>query len=332
MPKTKSSKVRYKPVLALPPLPPDQFQALKANISVNGVLVPILVDSDGSKRKIIDGSHRKRIADELGYDCPELVQAGLDEEEKRTLARALNLARRHLSSEQKRQLISDQLQETPDRTNRWIARMLGVSHPSVAAVRMELDSVGKIIQLDRRVGSDGKSYRSFQSQHETEPPEIERYSPSWLVDGARQVMGGIDIDPASCSFANRTVKATKFFSQQNNGLKQRWQGRVFLNPPFGHEWKQWAEKLIEEIDAGRTKQAFLVAPGKVLWVVGATWFRPLLKGSLFLPDERIEYLNPDSNTWQDVCLGSFCIYYGQQQRRFAKVFGCKGAILRQHNQ
>jgi hypothetical protein len=105
-----------------------------------------------------------------------------------------------------------------------------------------------------------------------------------------------------------------------------------LNPPFGHEWKQWAEKLIEEIKAGRTKQVFLVAPGKVLWVVGAPWFRPLLKVSRFLPDERIEYLNPDTDKWQDVCLGSFCVYYGQQQRRFAKIFGSKGAILRQHNQ
>ncbi len=33
----------------------------------------------------------KVIADELGYDCPEIVQEGLTEEEKRTLARALNL-------------------------------------------------------------------------------------------------------------------------------------------------------------------------------------------------------------------------------------------------
>jgi hypothetical protein len=160
MPKTKSAKVRYKPVLSLPPLPPDQYEALRQNISVNGVLVPIIVDSDGPRRQIIDGSHRKKIADELGYDCPEIVQSGLDEEEKRTLARALNLARRQLTTDQKRQLIADQLEETPDRTNRWIAKMLGVSHPTVADVRAELDSVGKVFQLDRRVGCDGKTYKA----------------------------------------------------------------------------------------------------------------------------------------------------------------------------
>jgi hypothetical protein len=331
MPKTKSAKkIKYKPVLKLPPLPPDQYEALKANIAVNGVLVPILVDSDGPRRKIIDGSHRKRIADELGYDCPEIIQTGLEEDEKRTLARALNLARRQLNSEQKRELIADQLEETPNWSLRRIAKMLGVSHPTVADVRAELQGTGKIYQLEKTLGLDGK-YRAFPTL-ETEPPEVERYSPPWIVEGARKVMGTIDIDPASCAFANKTVKATKFYSQKTNGLQQHWRGRVFLNPPFGHEWKQWAEKLIEEIDAGRTKQAFLVAPGKVLWVVAAPWFRPLLKGSLFLPDERIEYLNPDTDTWQDVCLGSFCLYYGNRYKEFAKVFGDRGAILRRHNQ
>jgi hypothetical protein len=31
--------------------------ALKDNIAVNGVLVPILVDSEGPRRKIIDGKY-----------------------------------------------------------------------------------------------------------------------------------------------------------------------------------------------------------------------------------------------------------------------------------
>lgn len=161
MPKTKSiKKVKYEPVLKLPPLSYEEFIALRDNIAVNGVLVPIIVDSDGPKRQIIDGNFRKQIANELGYDCPEIVQSGLDEDEKRALARALNLARRQLTTEQKRQLISDQLQETPNRTSRWIGKTLGVHHATVASVRAELESVGQIDQLDRRVGTDGKLYRS----------------------------------------------------------------------------------------------------------------------------------------------------------------------------
>lgn len=61
----------------------------------------------------------------------------------------------------------------------------------------------------------------------------EWYTPSPFVEAGREVMGGIDLDPASHEEANRTVKATRFFSEDDNGLVQRWYGRVFVNPPGG---------------------------------------------------------------------------------------------------
>jgi DNA modification methylase len=158
-PAAKPSKARkpvYEPVLDLPPLPYDQHVALKDNIALNGILQPIVVDSDGPVRRIIDGNHRKRIADELGYDCPEIVRAGLGDQEKRTLARARNLARRQLDQAGKRALIADQLRETPDRSNRWIGEQLGVSHPTVASVRREMESTGNPIQCPTRLGADNR--------------------------------------------------------------------------------------------------------------------------------------------------------------------------------
>jgi ParB-like chromosome segregation protein Spo0J len=104
MPTTNAKRKKplsYQPVLELPPLSYDDFTALRDNIGVNGVLVPIIVDE---KKQIIDGNYRKAIADEFGYDCPEIIQEGLTDEEKRTLARSLNLARRQLTQEQKREL------------------------------------------------------------------------------------------------------------------------------------------------------------------------------------------------------------------------------------
>lgn len=169
-----SKKPRYEPTLKLPPLPYEQFMALRDNIAVNGVLVPILVDGDGLVRKIIDGNYRKAIAEELGYDCPEIVQAGLTDEEKRTLARALNLARRQLTQEQKRQLIADQLHETPERSNRWTGKQLGVHHATVASVRSEMEGTGQIIQLDRTIGEDGKPRPAIRQRHLVHRPPAER--------------------------------------------------------------------------------------------------------------------------------------------------------------
>ena len=47
----------------------------------------------------------------------------------------MNLARRHLDYQAKRQIIADEIKEIPDRSNRWIARSLGVHHATVITVR-----------------------------------------------------------------------------------------------------------------------------------------------------------------------------------------------------
>jgi len=49
-----------------------------------------------------------------------------------------------MNREQKRAIIADQLEETPDHTDRRIAKMLGVHHATVASVREELQSVGTL--------------------------------------------------------------------------------------------------------------------------------------------------------------------------------------------
>src|SRR5271169_5859416 len=53
-----------------------------------------------------------------------------------------------------------------------------------------------------------------------------------IVARQREVMGWIDLDPASSDHAQKTVQAKKFFTTADDGLKQEWHGRVFLNPPY----------------------------------------------------------------------------------------------------
>ena len=180
---TARAKPRYQPILKLPPLAYDQFLALRDNIAVNGVLVPILVDE---QRHIIDGSYRKAIADELGYDCPEIIQEGLSEDEKRTMARALNLARRHLTQEQKRQLVSDQLRETSDRSNRWVGKQLGVHHATVASVRGEMEGTGDLSSCPRTIGEDGKARPARKSSpivHRSPAERQARIAATTLIRG-----------------------------------------------------------------------------------------------------------------------------------------------------
>ncbi len=72
------------------------------------------------------------------------------------------------------------------------------------------------------------------------------------IELARTVLGAIDCDPASCAAANRTVKATKYFSKADNGLAHKWRGHIWLNPPYSKALVgKFVDKLITEYSAGR---------------------------------------------------------------------------------
>jgi ParB-like chromosome segregation protein Spo0J len=77
------------------PLTEMERTALRESIDTHGrILVPIIVDQHG---EIIDGHHRKEIADELGLECP-VVQLDVDSDiERMAMAIECNTARRQLN-------------------------------------------------------------------------------------------------------------------------------------------------------------------------------------------------------------------------------------------
>jgi ParB-like chromosome segregation protein Spo0J len=83
--------VILKPSPVLPPLPPEEYEALRDHIARNGVEEPILVTASG---EIIDGNERYRALTELGLrKYPIRVVGNLTDVERREMAIALNLLR-----------------------------------------------------------------------------------------------------------------------------------------------------------------------------------------------------------------------------------------------
>ncbi|HAS51144.1 MAG TPA: S-adenosylmethionine-binding protein, partial [Gammaproteobacteria bacterium] len=122
----------------MPPLSAEEYAELKADIQSRGVMVPIEYDEAGA---VLDGHHRLKACTELGLkEWPSVVRLGMDEAAKRTHARKLNMARRHLNQEQRRGLIQAELKENPEKSNRQIADELKVSDHTVKAVRDDLES------------------------------------------------------------------------------------------------------------------------------------------------------------------------------------------------
>ncbi|MEX4006918.1 ParB N-terminal domain-containing protein [Neoaquamicrobium sediminum] len=126
----------------LPPLSADDYAALKSSIIACGVLVPVEYDEHGN---ILDGHHRVAICESLGLvNFPRVVRENLSEDDKRSHVRSLNLARRHLTTFQKREIIEAQLLETPHLSNRTLAKILGVDNKTVLNRRVSLESKGRL--------------------------------------------------------------------------------------------------------------------------------------------------------------------------------------------
>lgn len=143
------------PYQVMPPLSAYERAALAADIHAHGVLVPVEYDEVG---EILDGYHRVAICRQLGIsDWPKIVRPGLSTAEKLSHARRLNLARRHLSSAQKRSLIAAELSAAPEASNRAIGDRLGVDSHTVADVRARLLRETTLPDIRRRVGRDGRT-------------------------------------------------------------------------------------------------------------------------------------------------------------------------------
>ncbi|KAB2925085.1 MAG: winged helix-turn-helix domain-containing protein [Candidatus Contendobacter sp.] len=70
----------------------------------------------------------------------------------------LNCARRHLTTAGKQTAIQKALQAAPEKSDRQLAKAIGVSHPTVATARKELEQKGELVKFTTSTGLDGKEY------------------------------------------------------------------------------------------------------------------------------------------------------------------------------
>lgn len=150
----------------------------------------------------------------------------------------------------------------------------------------------------------------------------EHYTPAEYIEAARMVLGGFDLDPASCDEANEIVKADKFFTAEDDGLKQQWDGRVWLNPPYGRMAGAFIEKLAGEVNAGRVTDAITLVNAHC---TDTTWFQRLWDGLLCFTDHRINFYGDDKR--KGSTHGSVFVYFGQRGDLFIERFSQFGPIV-----
>jgi phage N-6-adenine-methyltransferase len=152
-------------------------------------------------------------------------------------------------------------------------------------------------------------------------------SPRAVLDSVRQVLGTIDLDPATHDSAQRRVQATKYYTKDDDGLTKSWDGTVFLNPPFASKLiTKFVGKLIAELDAGNTTAAVLLTNNET----DASWFQVAAAraDAICFPAGRLKFLRPDGVPSKSGALqGQTFFFYGRDITRFTEVFGKLGLVV-----
>ncbi len=162
----------------------------------------------------------------------------------------------------------------------------------------------------------------------------EWYTPAHIIAAVYEVLGGIDLDPASCERANETVRAATFYTEQQNGLTLPWRGRVWLNPPYGtvrsHAFWQgrslagfFYQKALDEYRKGNIEQAILLVKADPK----QSWFWPLWDFLICFARDRVYFDRPDGEACKHQFGTCFC-YLGPHEPRFVEVFSRFGDVAR----
>lgn len=195
-------------------------------------------------------------------------------------------------------------------------------HAAYQVTKMEPEQQAEIAQRIEQ----GKTPKEVVSEVRNRPHVAnnsgnnEWYTPADYIEAAREVMGSIDIDPASNDIAQETVKAAVYYTAETNGLDKEWRGNVWMNPPYASDLiGKFIDKLVGELP--NIEQAIVLVNN----ATETEWFGKLISraSAVCFPRSRVKFYMPDGKTGAPL-QGQAVIYFGEHKERFAEVFSGKG--------
>jgi hypothetical protein len=210
-----------------------------------------------------------------------------------------------------------------------LQRQTGVSQQQASRWRMHtaperIDDYRERIIDAARLAAELKAKANHRAQG---TGESEWFTPRVWVERAREVLGDIDLDPASHALAQQTIHAKTFFTVADNGLEQPWFGRVWLNPPYCREFlSPFVDKLVAEWTRGAIEQAILLTHN----YTDAGWFHAAARASraFCFTCGRIRFLSPAGYECKPT-QGQVFFYFGPNDAAFRRTFADVCLIARE---
>lgn len=143
-------------------------------------------------------------------------------------------------------------------------------------------------------------------------------TPQEILRRVLAVMGEIDLDPCSNSEESPNVPAALHYTEDMDGLAREWNGRVYMNPPYGDVIGDWAKKLVGEYRAGRVTQALALVPART----DTQWFREFREFPRCFIIGRLKFGNAENGA----TFPSVVINLGCDRQKFMDTFGAIGDV------
>lgn len=161
--------------------------------------------------------------------------------------------------------------------------------------------------------------RDYDGDEWGTPPEI--------VALARDVLGEIDLDPASNERAQTVVLAKAYYTRREDGLSCDWRGRVWLNPPYSHPIvAQFTQHLLEQVESGNVEEAICLVNN----ATDTEWCQNMLAAcsAVCFAGKRIAFLDRDGKPKKGTRQGQLAFYFGPDADAFEASFSDLGQVLR----
>ena len=155
--------------------------------------------------------------------------------------------------------------------------------------------------------------------------EHEWYTPPEYINAAKEVLGTIDLDPASSDKAQETVGAEIYYTKEDDGLSKDWSGKVWMNPPYQSGLiDQFTSKLAEHFVAKEVTEAIVLVNN----ATETDWFRKIaeIASSICFPSGRIKFLDKNGEPEGAPLQGQAVIYLGTKVKTFRQPFSQFGFI------
>jgi hypothetical protein len=194
---------------AFPLLSEKELAELAEDIERNGLRADFVLwrPDDKTEPVLIDGRNRLDALDQIGQLdvsqrqlCIKRADGSLRQVKSfHTIvggdpakhADSLNLWRRHLSAEKKRELIAKVIKTAPEKSDRQIAETVKADHKTVGAVRAEQEARGEIPHVENRTDTKGRRQPAKRAAPITRVSRPAPHQPAHISQEAGEQVGTI---------------------------------------------------------------------------------------------------------------------------------------------